>query len=322
MTRSNIILNFLRKIHTLLFPRVELQSIHGIDDLKVDFYKQDASDLIKEYILKGVPFAVGRLGTELYTLLNYKEVNLPKLEFYYKYITKQLYYKVWDQKTIDVLCKFTGFFPPKIEEVEKFSALMIRELQNVDIWGCFSTIEKQFKEELEHTIKIQLADIDPILHRNPWTIALAGKKVLVIHPFEKSIISQYKKREYLFENKQILPKFKLRTIEAIQTIANSKTEYKDWFEALDFMKRKIDMTDFDVALIGCGAYSLPLTTYIKSIGKSAIYLGGGTQILFGIIGNRWESMPEIAKLINEYWVRPLPEETPDDSISIEGGCYW
>lgn len=322
MNKSNIILDSLRKFHTLFFLKKILPNIQASNEENVDYSHQEASDIIKNKILNNTPFVVARLGTELYTLLNYKEVKLPYLVYSYKYITKQLYYKGWANYNIENLCNFTGFFPPLISEVEKFSALMIDELKYVDIWGCFSTVENHFKNELKHTIKIRLADIDPFLHENPWTESLKGKKVLVIHPFEKSIISQYNKREFLFENKNILPEFELKTIKAVQTLGNLICEFNDWFEALDSMKKKIKETDFDIALIGCGAYSLPLATYVKKIGKSAIYLGGGTQILFGIKGKRWESIPEIASLMNEYWIRPFPEDYPIGYEKIEGGCYW
>jgi len=27
-------------------------------------------------------------------------------------------------------------------------------------------------------------------------------------------------------------------------------------------------------------------------------------------------------MFNEHWVRPLPEETPQNHIKVEDGCYW
>ena len=33
---------------------------------------------------------------------------------------------------------------------------------------------------------------------------------------------------------------------------------------------------------------MPLAAFIKSIGKKAVHLGGSTQILFGIKGERWD----------------------------------
>ncbi len=43
------------------------------------------------------------------------------------------------------------------------------------------------------------------------------------------------------KNIKIIPKFKsLKIIKAVQTIAEKKdSRFKDWFEALDYMKRQI-----------------------------------------------------------------------------------
>lgn len=57
-------------------------------------------------------------------------------------------------------------------------------------------------------------------------------------------------------------------------------------------------------------------------GKKAIHLGGPLQLLFGIKGGRWDN-GDIGKVFyNEYWTRPLLEETPEKFKNIEGGCYW
>lgn len=80
--------------------------------------------------------------------------------------------------------------------------------------------------------------------------------------------------------------------------------------------------DFDVAILGCGAYGLPLAARLKRAGKQAIHLGGTVQILFGIKGKRWDTDSLTNHLYNEHWVRPLPEETPAAAKSVESGCYW
>ena len=80
--------------------------------------------------------------------------------------------------------------------------------------------------------------------------------------------------------------------------------------------------DFDIAIIGCGAYGFPLAAHVKRKGKQAIHMGGATQILFGIKGNRWEEHDIISKLFNEHWIRPNKNETPKNSGNIEDACYW
>ena len=44
----------------------------------------------------------------------------------------------------------------------------------------------------------------------------------------------------------MLPKFELKTIKAVQTVANEKTGFKNWFEALYFMKQQMNEVDYDI----------------------------------------------------------------------------
>lgn len=94
--------------------------------------------------------------------------------------------------------------------------------------------------------------------------------------------------------------------------------FKDWFEALDFMKKEIEKVDFEIALIGCGAYGFPLAAHVKSIGKKAVHIGGALQLVYGIKGKRWKN----ADFINEFWVSPRAEDKPTVWKEVEGGFYW
>jgi hypothetical protein len=144
-----------------------------------------------------------------------------------------------------------------------------------------------------------------------------------VHPFAESINSQYSKRDKLFKDDDFLPEFDLKTIKAVQSIGGAGAlGYKTWFDALENMKFQVSEMDFDIALLGCGAYGLPLASYIKDIGKQAIYVGGALQLMFGIVGRRWENSDCVKKYINEYWVRPSEHEKPQGSSKVEDGCYW
>lgn len=74
-------------------------------------------------------------------------------------------------------------------------------------------------------------------------------------------------------------------------------------------EKESDKKDFEIAILGCGAYGFPLAAYIKSIGKKAVHVGGTAQLIYGIKGKRWEKRD----FINDAWVSPRPEES---------GCYW
>jgi hypothetical protein len=147
---------------------------------------------------------------------------------------------------------------------------------------------------------------------------LKDKKVLVIHPFKKTIEKQHKKRVKL----DMLPKLKkLEVIKAVQTLADNRDpRFETWFDALEHMKDEISKKDFDIAIIGCGAYGLPLAAHVKSLGKQALHLGGGVQLLFGIKGKRWDNSPNIK--YTKDWIYPLEEDKMKDFKKIEGGAYW
>lgn len=214
-----------------------------------------------------------------------------------------------------------GFFPVNSTMLERFKDLMLHDMADVDILASWRPEEIFFKKRMPDVYRIGLMDLQP--HENSdslWTAALREKKVLVVHPFAKTIERQYNEnRTRLFKNRDILPEFaSLTTIAAVQSIAGNRTAFANWFDALAWMEEKIDCCEFDVALIGCGAYGFPLAAYCKRIGKKAIHVGGALQLIFGIKGKRWDNW----SLYNEYWVSPSEAERPEGLQNVEGGCYW
>jgi hypothetical protein len=287
--------------------------------------KDEANQLISRKLLGDTPVMIARLGAvELSSIANYKSIISGKRNLL-KYITFKSEAFWWDNNTISQMANNAGFFPSNTFMLERFAMLMMEDMMSVDVLGSWLWQEKLFSEELSNATRINLKDLEPYYHQEPWTKALQGKKVLVIHPFAKSIEEQYQKKDLLFGERKVLPDFELTTLKAVQSIANNKTSYKDWFAALDDMKAKVSAADFDIAVIGCGAYGFPLAAHVKRIGKKAVHLGGATQTLFGIRGKRWEEKEEhqyVARLINKHWVRPKAEETPEGTGLIEGACYW
>ena len=150
---------------------------------------------------------------------------------------------------------------------------------------------------------------------------LAGKRVLVVHPFKTTIERQYARRAELFPGTDILPQFAdLRIVQAVQGLAGADTGYASWFDALAAMEQQMDAAPYDVAIIGAGAYGLPLAAHARDTGHAAIQMSGALQLLFGIRGKRWDDHPIISKLYNDAWVRP--EETLAHKEKVEGGSYW
>ena len=175
----------------------------------------------------------------------------------------------------------------------------------------------------KNTILAEFRCMEPWYDGEPWTRALKGKKVLVIHPFAETINKQMLCRDRIFPGTEILPDCKVMTLKAVQTVAGQVDDrFTTWFDALDYMYNEAMNFDFDIALIGCGAYGFPLAAKIKEAGKQAVHMGGMLQVLFGIKGKRWDNDPIVSKFYNDYWVRPSENEKPQKSSMVENGCYW
>ena len=178
---------------------------------------------------------------------------------------------------------------------------------------------------MPEVVCVPLYALEPYYFDNPWMPVLEGKKVLVVHPFEDTIKKQHEagRYEHLFADRRMTPKYELQTLKAVQSIAGNKPdEFDDWFQALDWMKTEIDKRDFDIAIIGCGAYGFPLAAHVKQIGKKAVHLGGAVQNLFGIDSLAMRDNDRKKKLVNAYWVCPSAEETPKNKELVENGRYW
>ncbi len=273
----------------------------------------EGNKCIRELLLADEPVAICRIGyNELIST-----VECMKSEMFGK--------KSISSKTMSSMCNNAGFFPANSEKLFEFSKLMRKVLPDVDLLGVWNNKQEDLvvKEFMKKAKICELRGLEPYYFAEPWSIALKGKRVLVIHPFSSSILSQYQHRDKIFRDNTILPEFSLAVLKAVQTAAGEDDErFSDWFEALDYMYEEAMKIDFDIAIIGCGAYGLPLAVRIKQAGKKAIHMGGATQILFGIKGKRWDAHPFISQLYNESWIRPMDEERPKGSSGVEKGCYW
>jgi hypothetical protein len=233
------------------------------------------------------------------------------------------------------LCVNSGFFPSRPELLPQFLRVYEDAARDIDclaIWnfenGMWAIEERMFRDYSPSAALVSIRSLESWLYATPWTQVLQGKRVLVIHPFEKSIRAQYARRGVLFEDDRVLPEFEtLLTLRAVQSAAGNPASFETWFDALDTMCSNIESLDFEIALIGAGAYGMPLARYVKQLGKKAVHMGGVTQILFGIIGRRWEKpipggYPPLTRFVNSHWTRPLAEETPAGFMSVDGGGYW
>lgn len=177
----------------------------------------------------------------------------------------------------------------------------------------------------ENRIKLWafILDIFNFIHTNPWTLALKGKRILIISAFADTIQKQISHREKIY-GVDLFPDCSFVFLKPPQT--QGQNESDDWLiEFNEFCNKINEIKDnFDVALCSCGGYGNPVVGFIHSIGKSAIYVGGVLQMYFGVMGGRWEEERKDIVLLykNEYWTRPAEDERPKGHETIEKSCYW
>lgn len=296
----------------------------------VDLKDQEANDYVFSFLSDETQKGkmISKFGTvELAHIL---ACHFERHHWTLEYIKDILNYNVsFDyRRTCRPLCTNAGFFPFDVQTSERFYDRVLKDMPEIDVLGSYIYQEKyiaQFLTSVKKRINLE-GYYAPFMWKNPWTRFMKGKRVLVVHPFVESIRYQYEhNRERIWLDPEVLPEFgDLLTLKAVQSIADAKNQpYEDWFEALKSMENEISKMDFDIALIGCGAYGMCLAAHVKRMGKIAVHLAGWTQMLFGVYGTRWiEQQHEFSKFINRYWIRPNANERPMGAEKVEGACYW
>ena len=218
-----------------------------------------------------------------------------------------------------------GVFPATPDEFRRFYDTYTSALASVDMLGLMQVPHEQelISRHAPQALLCPLGALEPYLCSYPWSRHLRGRRVLVVHPFVESIQQQFRlHRSRLFANPDVLPEFGLQCLRPPQSIVENTGGFRSWTDGLEDLKSRIGRLDFDVAVVGCGAYGLPTGAFVKSLGKVAVHMGGATQLLFGISGGRWRTQPVFRSLMTDAWQPPLESEHPPGWEKIENGCYW
>lgn len=329
----------MNKLGTLILPAARRLCCKVLGKPKPEALQREtdpskASPLIYNLLMRDDPCMVARFGaTELSCIVNYLGIKAEHHSLW-RYIRGRQAEWWWRKSTLEQMQKWSGFFPPTEENAARFSEMMLQDCKELDLLVAWAPDTVRLKPHLPEVPWTGLIAAEPYWADKPWTAALAGKKVLVVHPFAPLIEKQYREhRSSLFEDPNVLPAFTLSTIKAVQSVGGEPdAPVADWFEALDLMKRQMDAIDYDIALLGCGAYGFPLAAHAKRTGHKVVHLGGSLQILFGIKGKRWDDpkhgagpfIPEggYQRMFNEHWVWPDDSLRPAHAGDVEGGTYW
>lgn len=314
MSLSRKVLVSFRGKRAFHFPKIEAPLMEATDTQR----------RIQKMLLSDKPCMIARFGSvELQAVVDY--MFQPTAKNALRFIKGEIPSCGYAPSTMRAMYINAGFFPATKFMLDRFGKLMLDCMPMVDILGSWRLEEALVLKYMPDVMRAPLYALEPYYFDNPWMSALGGKRVLVIHPFEDTIRKQHEKGRYelLFSDKRMTPQYELQTLKAVQSIAGNKPEeFDDWFQALDWMKSEINKLDFDIAIIGCGAYGFPLAAHVKQLGKKSVHLGGAVQNLFGINSLAMRDNDRKKNLINEYWVYPSVEETPKNKELVENGRYW
>ena len=274
---------------------------------------QDGNDVLSGSF--GRPVAAGKIGA----------AEMAALRNYWRGTDAHGHCELWQGHVARNLYRNAGVYPPEPRIFSRFCQTYMQALKSLDVLAVwFNFGEHAARSRCVPTASLtELDALEPYYNERPWSRHLADKRVLVVSPFAATIEAQYRRRRDIWRAKpEVLPNFELRTVCVPLSSYLVKPKYSDWFATLDAVCQQMAAKPFDAALVGAGAWSIPLVAHAKSLGAWAIHLGGVTQILFGIRGKRWERNDRIMTFCNEAWARPSAIETPQNVQAIEGGCYW
>lgn len=287
-------------------------------------FSKEANELLKNKILEGDPFCALRLGNTEATLIdNYLRGKLEGKRSY-------------SDIAVNYAISTGGFFVPDgidseilNDQLDDLVRLQLDGFRNTDVlmmWGACrieATLANHFV--LPSCDNISYFSLIPYVEEyEPWTVALAGKKVLVVTSVPDSIEYQYKKKDEISPYMiSVLPDFTLTTYRMLQTCQKDKKGFDSWFDALEYVEKDILGIDFDIAIVGAGFYGVPICNAIKESGKIAIEMCGLTPFIFGVAGKRFFQDQKFfyGKYMTEAWIRPF-DEKPSWYTQVEGGCYW
>ncbi len=279
----------------------------------------DAGLVLERAIRDATPFAAGKMGSdEVRALAVFKKREEARAKG-----KAPPPYSTYILRNVHTNC---GVFPKNEKSFDHWAERYLDAVKACDALAAWDVAGEAviLKTFCPKTTLLQLVSLEPYFSENPWTRSLEGKRVLVISPFVDTIRGQYARRKQVWGNRHVLPDFELLTIRAPLSAGLVPSKHPDWVASFEELKGQMDGLAYDVALIGAGAFSLPLAVHAKARGKIGIHLGGALQILFGVAGHRWKTNPRFMPFFNEAWTGPSKEETPKDVDKKRNGSpdYW
>jgi hypothetical protein len=281
---------------------------------------EQSNEFLKRLLLSNKPFLLSRLGIGSETIVTYLLS-----------LGKQI-----DERNVYVLNNNNGIYCNTFEQIESFGRKYEGCIEHSTVlaeWGNkisgIHPCEQYFINKYKMP-RVTSRILEPFYCIEngliPWSHQLLGKKVLIVNPFVDSMQEQLKNNFKIYKEHDIFLEGQTFVFYKSYVTSGFNHIHDNWTETFQLMCDDISKLDFDIALLGCGGYGLPLSDYIHvTLNKTAIYVGGGLQLLFGVMGKRWENNEMWKRIIAENdtkFIRPSQSEQIKNQNNIEGGCFW
>jgi hypothetical protein len=280
------------------------------------FRNQASMQDYEKMLLEKTPFLAGKIGGAELMALEFMDHKI-KLNWPPGWSWKRPAGRLYNN---------AGFFPIEKEAFLSWHELMTESIATTDFLCEWQTdpFLRIYETNLIQFLAPRSKSIPLEMLCRGILPALAPFRLVIVSPFVKTMQKQLPRMHKIndpYEKLAIDWDHLKKTLQFIRCPFQSHLEpspYDSWEDGLEKLTKEVSSKDFDLALIGAGAWSLPLGSRIKKMGKSAIHMGGEMQLLFGIKGKRWAQ----TAMYNSNWVTADPNETPQNRNKVEDGCYW
>ena len=301
-------------------------------DLSIPFTDQQKlnsflylQNFLLEKTQKNEPFFIGRVGGN--------EPNLCGLVLSKQPISQKLLFEMLTGAGIQVLSN---------DDVKQYVEKYIRSFKNSNILAVWSGSTYAQAKPFYHLLDNICSDkpricaqaLEPFYFRNhtdyQFPKIFENKKVLIITSHKETTKKQLNKHTTIFNKPIFHESTEFYIYKPPQQNAGNH-DSNSWIYHFNIMKNDLielkKTFDFDIALTSCGGFGMIISDFIYSELKTSVMnIGGGLQIYFGIMGNRWKTHPIISKFVNENWTSVNDEDKPSTLTNnpqlCENSCYW
>ena len=214
----------------------------------------------------------------------------------------------------------SGIRLTSVVDMREFSAAYYKAFDQCDLFGAWDIQGPQciqIAQSHEHVkylyssktpIWAATMDVFHYLYSTPWTMALRGKRILIVSPWTISA-DRIDNRSTIWNGIDILPDCEITSV----TVDMKALSRRPFVNAMNELVTMVDEKNdtYDVALIACGGFSNPLCWYLYRCGKSAVHVGDVLALWFGIATPRWiAERPDIIRMYsNSAWTSQSANDT-------------